>query len=134
MKVNYRIIKAKDFIKAKPSGEIDLDQSKRVLIQIAAMTSPPADYEILIDVRESHGNLTYVDVWDLVSELGRHREAFRNKIAILTRGDEQFDRASFMEYCAKKSGFEVSAFTDFEETISWLHAAVDLEKYPEEEP
>lgn len=127
MKVSYKIINAKDFIRAKPSGETDLDESKKLLMQIAAMAGPPADYEILVDVRESYDNLSYVDVWDLVSELGRHRSAFRNKIAILARDDEQFDRASFMEYCAKKSGFEVGAFTSFEETINWLQNSGGLE-------
>jgi hypothetical protein len=35
MRVNYKIIQAKDFIKAKPTGEIDLNESKKVLGQIA---------------------------------------------------------------------------------------------------
>ena len=38
-RVNYKIIKAKDFMKAKPTGEIDLDESKKVLNQIAEWRS-----------------------------------------------------------------------------------------------
>ncbi|MHC4647673.1 MAG: hypothetical protein ACYTBJ_19580 [Planctomycetota bacterium] len=127
MKVSYKIINARDFIKAKPTGEIDLEESKKLLGQIAAMASPPAAYEILIDARESYGNLNYADMWELVAELGRHREAFRNKIAFLVRDDEQFDKASFLQLCAKNRGFEVSAFTSFEETINWLHSSGDTE-------
>jgi hypothetical protein len=127
MKIRYKIINAKDFIRAKPTGEIDLEESKKLLGQVAAMASPPADYEILLDVRESYGNLSYVDIWDLVSELGRHRSAFRNKIALLVRDDVQFDKASFMEYCARNRGFKVAAFTSFEETINWLQSSGDTE-------
>jgi hypothetical protein len=32
MRVNYKIIQAMDFIKAKPTGEIDLEESKKVLV------------------------------------------------------------------------------------------------------
>jgi hypothetical protein len=127
MKIRYKIINAKDFIKAKPTGEIDLEESKKLLGQIAAMASPPADYEVLIDARESYGNLNYADVWELVAELGRHSEAFRNKIALLVRDDEQFDKASFMELCAKNRGFKVAAFIDFEEATNWLQSSSELE-------
>ncbi|MHC4154115.1 MAG: hypothetical protein ACYSTZ_12410 [Planctomycetota bacterium] len=127
MKVRYKIINAKDFIRAKPTGEIDLEQSKKLLGQIAAMAGPPADYEILIDTREMYGNLNYADMWELVSELGRHSEAFRNKIALLARDDEQFDKVSFMELCAKNRGFKVAAFTSFERTIDWLQSSGDTE-------
>ena len=71
MKTRYKIINGKDFIKARPTGEIDLEQSKKLLVQLAAMANPPADYEILIDVREMYGNLNYADMWELVAELGR---------------------------------------------------------------
>ncbi|MHC4153461.1 MAG: hypothetical protein ACYST6_00825 [Planctomycetota bacterium] len=127
MKIRYKIINAKDFIKTRPTGEIDLEESKRLLGQIAAMAGPPADYEILIDARESRGNLNYADMWELVSELSRHSEAFRNKIALLVRDDEQFNKASFMELCAKNRGFEVAAFTSFERTIDWLQSSGDTE-------
>jgi hypothetical protein len=63
-----------------------------------------------------------------VAELGRHPEAFRNKVAILARDDLQFDKASFMELCAKNRGFKVAAFTDFERTINWLQSSGDSDE------
>ena len=51
MRVNYKIIQAKDFIKAKPTGEIDLEESKKVLGQLTEMA----------------------DLHELVLEFGRHR-------------------------------------------------------------
>ena len=52
----YRVISGKDFIKAKPTGQIDLAESKKVLASIASITRPPADYEILLDIRDVNVN------------------------------------------------------------------------------
>ena len=128
MKTTYKLISAKDFIKAHPTGEPDLEQSKKILIELAAIAKPPADYEILLDVRESYGHLSLFDMYELVAELGRHRSAFRNKIAFLSRPDGQFDKARFLELCARNRGFQVGAFTDFQETIEWLETAVEVGK------
>ena len=123
MKTVYRVINAKDFIRARPSGEVDLEQSKNVLIQVATMASLPGDYEIMLDVRKAYGNLKCADIYELVNVLSQHRSAFSNKIAILARDDEQFDRARFMELCAGFKGFKLGAFMTFEETINWLQSS-----------
>jgi hypothetical protein len=122
MPVNYKIIQAKDFIKAKPTGEIDIQESKIVLGQLAEMAKLVEDCEILLDVREAYGNMNMADLKELVLELGRHREAFRSKIAALARNDEQFDKAVFVEVFASIDGFKVMAFTDFEQAINWLQS------------
>ncbi len=126
MKTSYKLISAKDFIKTHPTGEPDLKQSKKILVELAAIAKPPADYEILLDVRDSYGTLTLFDMYELVAVLGRHRSSFRNKIAFLTRPDHQFDKAKFLELCARNRGFQVGAFTDFEETIEWLETTVEI--------
>jgi hypothetical protein len=41
VKTRYKIINGKDFIKARPTGEIDLEKSKKLLVQLAAMATPP---------------------------------------------------------------------------------------------
>ena len=128
MKTSYKLISAKDFIKVHRTGEPDLEQSKRLLIELASIAEPPADYDILLDLREAHGNPSYFDIYELVGELGRHRSSFRNKIAILTRSDSSFDKAQFLELCARNRGFQVGAFTDFQETIEWLQTTVEVGK------
>ena len=125
---NYEIINAKDFIRARPSGEIDLEQSKKILIELSCLAKPPADYDILIDVREVYGNLTLIDMCELVFELCKHRQAFRNKIALLVRDDIQALNASMLELYAKDRGFNTKVFTDFEETVEWLHGSFDSER------
>jgi len=122
MPVNYKIIQAKDFIKAKPTGGIDLEESKKVLGLLAEMAKLVEDCEILLDVREAYGDLDMADLNELVLEFGRHREAFRSKIAVLARNDEQFNKAVFVEMFAGIDGFKVMAFTEFEDAINWLQS------------
>jgi hypothetical protein len=127
MPVNYKIIIAKDFIKARPTGGIDLQESKIVLGQVADMAKLVGECEILLDVRDAYGNLEMPDLHELVLELGRHREVFRSKIAVIARDDEQFNKAVFVEMCANIDGFSVVAFTDFEMAISWLQSDDSIE-------
>jgi hypothetical protein len=130
MTPDFEIINAKNIIKAKPSGDIDLEQSKKVLIELASLSKPPASYNILIDVREVVGNLTLTDMYELIFELCKHRQVFSNKIALLVRDDRQILDASILELYAKDRGFNAKALTDFEETIEWFHASADPERDP----
>jgi hypothetical protein len=77
-----------------------------------------------LDVREAFGNMGHDDVWELVEELGSRRKEFRNKIAILTRSDVQFNKAAFAEMCANTSvhAFTLTAFTEFEKATEWLQS------------
>ncbi len=127
MQINYKIIHAKDFIRAKPTGELDLEQSKIGLGQIVKMVNCTDDYELLLDVREAYGNMDHNDMWEIVLELEKHRSAFRNKIAVLARDDEQFNKAVFLEMCANISGFKISAFVDFEQATNWLRSSDGLD-------
>jgi hypothetical protein len=127
MRVNYKIIQAKDFIKATPTGKVDLNESKKVLGQIAKMEELIGDHELLLDLREVHSNLDHTDLHELILELGRHKEVFRSKIAVLARDDEQFNKAVFLEMCANIDGFTVMAFTDFEKATNWLQSNDSIE-------
>lgn len=127
--VTYKIIQAQDFIKARPSGEVDLEQSKKILGEMADMASLPGEYDILLDIRVTFGNLDQDDVRELVDELVRRRKTFRNKIAVLAREDEQFNKAAFAEMCANMSlhAFKLMAFTEYEEATEWLQSSDGVE-------
>ena len=131
MNAKYKIINAKDFIKADPNGDVDLEQSKKILVELAAVTQPPADYEILMDFRHANINTNkYLSFWDVVEfakEFCRHREAFRNKVAFLCRSGQQFNKAKFAELFTTNRGFRVAAFTNFEEAINWMAEPEDIE-------
>ncbi len=127
MRVNYKIIQAMDFIKARPTGEIDLDESKKLLGQLADMEQIIGGHEILMDLREVHSRMDHADLFELIAELGRHKEAFLSKIAVIARDDEQFNKAVFLEMCANIDRFTVMAFTDFEKATNWLQSNDGIE-------
>ena len=129
-KVEYKIISTNDFMKVKPSGEFDREETKKVLIELAEILESSGDYEVLFDVRQALPiiPLTLFDVYEFVEEIGRHRTKFCRKIAVLTREDHQVDNAQFFELCAKNRGFRAEAFTNFEAAIDWLSTTVDIER------
>lgn len=125
--LKLQIIPARDFVKTTPKGELDLESSKKRLAKIASVISPLArtDSETLIDTREANPKMSATDIWQLAAEFAEHRMAFRNKIAVLIPQND-FDRAKFFELCAQNRGFEVGAFTNFEDAINWLTSFTDL--------
>jgi hypothetical protein len=127
--VMYKVIQAKDFIKARPSGEVDLEQSKKILCDVAEIVLAGGEFDVLMDIRETFGNLNHAEIIELVDELGRHPNAFRHKIAVLARDDQQFNKAVFAEMMANMSmhPYKLSAFVEYEDAIEWLQSDSDIE-------
>ncbi|MGH9939704.1 MAG: hypothetical protein ACREAM_25975 [Blastocatellia bacterium] len=126
MNLNIRVIKSQDFLKATPTGELDLEASKQVLTKIASENSAPGQYDILIDARQTTGNLSFTDITELVDVMVEHRDSFRSQLAILARPESTLEVARFMELYAGNRGFNVAAFKDFEEAINWLMSSTEL--------
>jgi hypothetical protein len=121
MATTIRIIHAHDFIKVTPDGQLDFENSKKLLIDIASATTSLDDYEIILDTRKAQTGLSITDLWSLAFELGNLRKTFSGKVAILCPL-ERFDYAGFFALCAQNRGFQVSAFTSYEDAIEWLNA------------
>jgi type VI protein secretion system component VasF len=102
-------------------------KSKKILGQLAEMLGIIRNFELLFDLRESHSDMQQAELEELVRELVRHRDAFRNKIAVLTRDDEQFNKAVFVEMCANLDGLMICTFTDYEQAMSWIQSEGGLE-------
>jgi hypothetical protein len=120
MELDLRIIQQNEFLKMMPSGEIDLEQSKRLLLRLAALNKPPACRDVLLDCRTTNTRLSVTNVIELVRVMIDHRESFRNKLAILTQPGPQRELARFIQLYAGNRGFQVAAFDDFESAILWL--------------
>jgi hypothetical protein len=119
MATNIRIVHAHEFIKATLEGQINLEESKELLVGFAATSGPAVDFEVLLDVRKTQLELSIADLWYLSAELSNFRKALPRKTAVLCPL-EQFDYAGFFALCAQNRGFQVSAFTSFEDAIEWL--------------
>ena len=119
MTIAHKIIHARDFIKTTASGELDLARSRDILRRIAEENKPPADYDILLDLRGVTNELADDDFYQLEDALCEHREAFQNKLAVLHSG-RRSDRAQYMEDAWRSRGYDVAHFTDFEMAMNWL--------------
>ena len=122
MPANIRIIHAHDFIKADPEGKLDLKESKKLLVEVAAVAAPLVDYDIVLDTRKMQSELSITDLWYLAAEISDNfRKAFSRslKTAVLCP-TERFDNAGFFALCAQNRGLQISAFTSFADAYEWL--------------
>jgi hypothetical protein len=126
MDLNLRIIHAKDFLNVTPTGEVELNKSKQSLLDLASLNAAPRQYDILIDTRQKTGYLTLADIAELVEIMVEHRDSFRSKLAVLARPGLGLDHAKFMELYATNRGFQVAAFSEFEDAINWLTSSTEL--------
>ena len=121
MATNIRIIQACDFIKVTAEGELDLQKTKELLMEIASSASPLGDFEIIVDTRKAQSRMSIGELWFLAAELSNHGKTFARKTAVLCPL-EHFDHAGFFALCAQNRGFGIEAFTSFEDAIEWLTA------------
>jgi len=120
MDLNIRIIHARDFLITTPTLQVDLETSKQFFLKLARENAAPRQYDLLIDLRRTTGNLSLSEVTEVVKVVIDHRDSFRSRIAILTTPGVKFENAQFGALYATNRGFQMAAFTDFEETINWL--------------
>jgi hypothetical protein len=119
MPTNVKVIQAHEFVRARPGGVLNMEASEALLLEIAKAAEGLDKAEILIDTRRAEGQLGAADLWFLADRLGKHRHAFSGKTAVLCPM-ERFDRARFFALLADSKGFDVEAFTSYEEAMAWL--------------
>ncbi len=105
---------------------MDFDSTRDLLIEVISIETKASELDILLDFRQSRGNLTTTDIWYLAAELDKHRAFFREKIAILIGTEGNFDNAKFFELCATNRGLNVGAFMSYEEAINWLFPSSEV--------
>lgn len=127
MKADYRILRGRDIIKASPAGVTDLAQSKQVVYDLAVIAEMSKGHPILVDLRQTYSSLGPEQLRELIDEIIQHPELILNKMAILTREDEQLNKATLAEILLNLEGFQTAAFTDFEQAVNWLQSAKGVE-------
>jgi hypothetical protein len=118
MPATVRIIHATDFIKATAEGELDLKESARLLVEIVSATDL-VDYELVMDTRKAHSSMSVADLWYLAAQISKVGKNLPRKTAVLCPR-ERFDHATFFALCAQNRGYNVRAFTCFEDALEWL--------------
>jgi hypothetical protein len=120
MTYDVRIIPIREFMKTDITGEIDLNTSRSMLGELMAACKRENMTRILIDSREASSHSTVLDVWTLARDLGTIGVTPENRVAVLNRPKDNFDRAAFLELCATNRGYQLRAFREFEEAFAWL--------------
>jgi hypothetical protein len=120
MAYDVRVIPIREFMKTDITGEIDLNASRRMLSELMAVCKRENMTRILIDSREASSHSTMLDVWTLAKDLGSLGVTPENRVAVLNRPKDDFDRAAFLELCAANRGYQLRAFREFEEAFTWL--------------
>ena len=128
MPSDIRIIHAHEFIKATPDGRLDLEETTKLLVEIASASAPSNDYDILVDTRTTQSELTVADLLDLVARLRKYRKVFARKTAILVPVG-RFDHAAFLAGRAQQDGFDANAFTSIGDAMAWLVGVGDEQPF-----
>ena len=119
MPSDIRVIRPHEFLRSTEDGRLDLEESKRLLAEIALASPPSKHYDVLVDTREAHSELTVADLLELASGLRKVRASFAGRTALLV-SRERLDHAEFFAACAEDRGFEVRAFTSLGDAMAWL--------------
>jgi len=119
MPANIKVIQARDFIRATPQGQVYLDKAEELLKRIAEAGAGLEDFEVLVDTRRTSGALSATDLWRLAEKLVGYRHTMARRTAILCPV-ENFDNTTFFALCAENRGFNIRAFTSYEEAMEWL--------------
>ena len=119
MTTNIKVIQARDFIRARPDGHAYLDKAEELLADIAQAGEGLDDFAILVDTRNVSGQLSATELWTLAEKLVKFRHTFAKRTAVLCP-IEKFDHTRFFSLCAENYGFNIRAFTSYEDAMEWL--------------
>lgn len=121
MPTNVKVIRAREFVRARPDGHAYLDRAEQLLAEIAQAGEGLDDFAILVDTREVSGQLSATELWRLAETLLKFRSTFAKRTAVLCP-IEKFDHTRFFTLCADNHGFNIRAFTGYEDAMEWLIA------------
>jgi hypothetical protein len=120
MPTNITVVHTRDFIRARSDGGLDLDASRKLLIDVVSAMRTAQEQNVFIDTRAAAPTrLSRNDLWKLGVAAGTQPALARGRVALLVPLDKQ-DDAAFFEGIARVEGANVRVFSDFESAITWV--------------
>lgn len=116
---DLRIVHARDFLRARHDGQVDVPESLRLLREVVEALDRSSAFDVMVDTREASSRLTAAELWYLADSAARHPRLVGCRVCILCPW-ERFDHASFYALCAGRKGIEIQAFISYEEAMDWL--------------
>ena len=116
-----------DFISTTGHGKQTYAQAELLIRDLAEAADHHRDHNVLVDLRETEGSLSFLELLTLSMELVQYQSAFRNKLAVVIPDRE--DRKEKMEFF--KAGMDLVSiqfdyFTDYEKAVAWMSEEKDL--------
>ena len=118
MELRFHTVDAGRFLRVDAAGRVDLADSLRMARQIAAFDA--GGLPILLDVRGVRRGLSTLDMVQLIDTMLAEVGRYRRRLALLTRGDDQIERAQFMQNYSNNRGIPIAAFADYDQAVAWL--------------
>src|SRR5438045_3747150 len=112
MPLDVQIIRAREFIRMGPRGELDLGATRAVLETLAAACRKRGIERALLDGRDARTNLTAAEMAELVQIFRLVGFPNGQKLALLHSGDPR-RRARILTFIGALRGWSVRAFEDF---------------------
>jgi hypothetical protein len=125
MPADIRVIRAHDFVRANEMGKFDLQESMRLLGEVALSDAVFEVYDILLDTREAHSEMSAQDLWEMAVALRRLGSTLSRKIAVLVPA-ERLEHAKFFAATARREGYRVFAFTSLGDALEWLIGKLEI--------
>ncbi len=110
-------------------GEFDFEKTRAVLADLATACRKRGIHRALLDVRDSHSNLTPDDLAALVNIFSENALSKYLRLGIVHTGNQEY-RTKLFVFFSSMRGRKVRAFGDFEAAMLWLSKS---EKEPEVE-
>jgi hypothetical protein len=120
MDLRFHTVDAHHLLRVDATGKIDLPATVRMAREIAAFGGEAAHLPVLLDVRALQGRLSVLEMVELVKLLVVESQRYQRKLALLTRADEQLERARFMQLYSLNRGIPIAAFSDYDQAVDWL--------------
>ena len=123
MPATYTAFPINDVWQMTVCGTLDLD-GRRALMLDVVHDAELNGHNLLVDMRDVAGDISYRDVHELIHVLVDHPDAFTHRIALLEPYTARFEKAQFFQAYAIERGFEVRAFVDEARAVRWLEGGV----------
>ena len=117
MTTAIKVAHAKEFIRITARGKHDLATGTSALRDIAEALR--AECGLLIDIRDAASHLPLSTIRALADEFASLGLGSGRRTALLCTED-RYDNVRFFAVSARSMGFDVQAYTSFEEACDWL--------------
>jgi hypothetical protein len=118
---------ATDFIGTREHGKPDYEGAVLLIRKLAAAAGHHREHNVMIDLRNTEGGLSLMELLNLSLELVQYQSEFRNKMAVVIPDrDDRRENAEFFKAGLDIIGFQFEYFTDYERAVAWLSEEKDL--------